>query len=64
MQRKGLKLAQVWKAANGLSFSGRTMKQALEERGERGVRVGDLRYSDEYLELGMLKGNHFTITLR
>jgi tRNA pseudouridine13 synthase len=64
IQRKGLKLAQIWKAANGLSYGGRTMKQALEERGERGVRIGDLRYSDEYLELGMLKGNHFTITLR
>lgn len=40
------------------------MHQALNERGERGVRIGDLSYSDEYLELGMLKGNHFGIVLR
>ena len=38
--------------------------QAEEERGERGARIGDLAYSDKYLELGMLKGNHFAITLR
>ena len=64
IQRRGLKLNQIWKAANGLTYGGREMKQVMEERGERGVRIGDLRYSDEYLELGMLKGNHFTITLR
>lgn len=33
-------------------------------RGERGVRVGDLGYGKEALELGMLKGNRFVITLR
>lgn len=40
------------------------MTTAVTERGERGTRIGDVEYSDKYLELGMLKGNHFTITLR
>jgi tRNA(Glu) U13 pseudouridine synthase TruD len=54
----------VWKAANGIRPGRKTEKQAVEERGERGSRIGDLVYSDKYLELGMLKGNHFAITLR
>lgn len=36
----------------------------VEERGDRGVRVGDFEYFDKYLELGMLKGNRFLIILR
>ena len=28
------------------------------------MRIGDLAYSHEMLDLGMLKGNKFTITLR
>lgn len=40
------------------------MKQALTQRGERGVRISDLEYKRGHLELGMLKGNAFIITLR
>jgi tRNA pseudouridine13 synthase len=49
---------------NGIRPGKRTEKQAMEERGDRGTRIGDLEYSGKYLELGMLKGNHFVITLR
>jgi tRNA pseudouridine13 synthase len=54
----------VWRTANGIRPGRRTEQQAIEERGERGSRIGDLVYSDKYLELGMLKGNNFAITLR
>jgi len=57
-------LVGVWRTANGIRPGRRTEQQAVEERGERGSRIGDLEYSDKYLELGMLKGNHFAITLR
>ncbi|PWN47064.1 pseudouridine synthase [Violaceomyces palustris] len=42
----------------------RTVKQALETRGERGIRIGHLEYSDHALKLGDLGGNEFTIVLR
>ncbi|KXN86433.1 Multisubstrate pseudouridine synthase 7 [Leucoagaricus sp. SymC.cos] len=52
----------VWKQVNGL---GRRQSEAvLKERGERGIRIGDLNYRKASLELGMLKGNAFVITLR
>jgi tRNA pseudouridine13 synthase len=54
----------VWRSANGVRQGRKTDKQAETERGDRGARIGDLVYSDKYLELGMLKGNHFAITLR
>jgi hypothetical protein len=63
-KRSGKNLMGVWKGANGIRPGKKTERQAVEERGERGSRVGDLVYSDKYLELGMLKGNHFAITLR
>lgn len=34
------------------------------ERGERGMRIGDLSYVDKALDLGMLSGNRFCIVLR
>ena len=49
--------------ANGLNGR-RTMEEALTQRGERGVRVADFNYRKASLELGMLKGNAFVITLR
>jgi tRNA pseudouridine13 synthase len=49
--------------ANGL-MGRRNMKQALTQRGERGVRIADLEYKKGHLELGMLNGNAFIITLR
>ena len=42
----------------------RSEKAVTQYRGERGLRIGDLAYSNEMLDLGMLKGNKFTITLR
>lgn len=34
------------------------------ERGERGLRIGDLKYVSEPLDLGHLSGNRFCIVLR
>lgn len=63
--RRGNKnLIGVWRSVNGVRPGKRTEKQAVEERGDRGTRIGDMEYSGKYLELGMLKGNHFVITLR
>ncbi|WVF66366.1 hypothetical protein IAT40_001106 [Kwoniella sp. CBS 6097] len=64
LKRMGKTLQSVWKAANGVKQGRRNEREAVEERGERGVRIGDLAYSDKYLELGMLRGNQFVITLR
>lgn len=64
LKRSGRNLQTVWRALNGVKQGWRTEQQAVEERGDRGVRVGDFEYSDKYLELGMLKGNRFLITLR
>lgn len=64
LQRRRLRLMDVWKAVTGVSTGRKTMQQACEERADYGIRIGDLEYSDKYLELGMLKGNHFVITLR
>nr|VWO95201.1 Orotidine 5'-phosphate decarboxylase (EC (OMP decarboxylase) (OMPDCase) (OMPdecase) (Uridine 5'-monophosphate synthase) (UMP synthase) [Ganoderma boninense] len=62
--RRGNKTVEdVWKMANGLNGR-RTMEEALTQRGERGVRVTDFNYRRASLELGMLKGNAFVITLR
>lgn len=35
-----------------------------KERGDRGIRIGDLEYVDKPLDLGMLEGNRFCIVLR
>jgi tRNA pseudouridine13 synthase len=64
LKRGGMRMSDVWRAVNGVRDKRRSFHQATHDRGERGLRIGDLAYSDEYLELGMLKGNHFTITLR
>ncbi|CDO71290.1 hypothetical protein BN946_scf184908.g47 [Trametes cinnabarina] len=62
--RRGNKTVEdVWKMANGLNGR-RTMEEILTQRGERGVRVADFNYRKASLELGMLKGNAFVITLR
>lgn len=57
-------LTSVWRILNGIKGGKNTDKTAVEDRGERGVRIGDLAYSKQLLDLGMLKGNKFTITLR
>lgn len=64
LKRGRLLINDVWSMANGLKGRGRTEEQAIKERGERGIRIGDLEYTTGFLELGMLKGNCFVITLR
>ncbi|KAI0701819.1 pseudouridine synthase [Cytidiella melzeri] len=62
--RRGNKTVEdVWRLANGLSGR-RTAEEALTKRGERGIRIADFNYRRAGLELGMLKGNAFVITLR
>ena len=62
--RRGNKIVEdVWKLANGVPGR-KTVEEAVSQRGERGVRVADFRYGRAGLELGMLKGNAFVITLR
>lgn len=63
-KRRGKNLLAVWKSANNIRPGRNTEAHAVQERGDRGARIGDLEYSDKYLELGMLRGNHFAITLR
>jgi len=62
--RRGNKTVEdVWKLANGQTGRKSTEEPFLQ-RGERGVRIADLNYRKSSLELGMLKGNAFLITLR
>ena len=62
--RRGNKTVEdVWRMANGLGAR-RTLEDILTKRGERGIRVADFNYRRAGLELGMLKGNAFVITLR
>lgn len=56
-------LEDVWKIVNNVPGR-RSIADAVSTRGERGVRVGDLVYRKQPLELGNLKGNTFVITLR
>ena len=64
LKRGPRNLVGVWRSSNGIKLGRRTEKSAVEERADRGCRIGDMEYSDTYLELGMLKGNQFVITLR
>ena len=57
-------LTSVWRAVNGVKIGKRSDKAAVSYRAEKGLRIGDLEYSNDLLDLGMLKGNKFTITLR
>ncbi|KAF8745972.1 hypothetical protein AX14_004266 [Amanita brunnescens Koide BX004] len=62
--KRGSKTVEdVWKIINGINPR-RPAETALKQRGERGIRIGDLKYRKASLELGMLKGNSFLITLR
>ncbi|EJD53740.1 tRNA pseudouridine synthase D [Auricularia subglabra TFB-10046 SS5] len=63
VKSQGRTLETLWKAANNVPGR-RSVEEAVTMRGERGVRVGDFAYADHGLELGMLKGNAFIITLR
>ncbi|PVG03526.1 tRNA pseudouridine synthase D [Serendipita vermifera] len=62
LKRCGMTVEEVWDKIN--SPGRRTMDQIMRERGERGVRISDITYRKGHLQLGMLKGNEFLITLR
>ncbi|CCA66620.1 related to PUS7-pseudouridine synthase [Serendipita indica DSM 11827] len=62
LKRGRMTVEDVWDRIN--QAGRRTLTQILEERGERGVRVSDIDYRKGFLQLGMLKGNEFLITLR
>ena len=62
-KRNGKSIQDVWRTVNGITGR-RNSQQAISERGERGIRIGDLTYRKGFLELGMLRGNAFVITLR
>ena len=62
--RRGTRTVEdVWKLANGVPMR-HSADDAVRSRGERGVRTADFVYRKSALELGMLKGNAFVITLR
>jgi tRNA pseudouridine13 synthase len=61
--RNNKTVEDVWKLANGLNGR-RSAQDAVSQRGERGIRIADFNYRKAGLELGMLKGNGFVITLR
>jgi len=62
LKRGSKSVEDVWKQVNG---SGRRSNDVItKERGERGIRIADMNYRKASLELGMLKGNAFVITLR
>ncbi|CAE6360957.1 unnamed protein product [Rhizoctonia solani] len=63
LKRGRLTVEEVWKVTNGITGR-RSPEDVLKQRGERGVRVSDINYRRGYLELGMLRGNEFVITLR
>lgn len=63
LKRGNKTVEQVWKLINGVGPR-RTAEDAVTQRGDRGIRASDFKYSKGSLELGMLKGNAFVITLR
>jgi tRNA pseudouridine13 synthase len=63
LRRHNKTVEDVWKLANG-QVGRKSKDEILTRRGERGVRIADLNYRKSFLDLGMLKGNAFVITLR
>lgn len=63
LRRGGKTVEDVWKLANGVPAR-QSADDAISKRGEHGVRIADLTYRKAGLQLGMLKGNAFVITLR
>jgi tRNA pseudouridine13 synthase len=62
LKRGSRTVEDIWKAFNG--HGRKSMDDATKRRGEHGVRISDFNYRKVGLELGMLKGNAFVITLR
>ncbi|KAG7096834.1 hypothetical protein E1B28_004243 [Marasmius oreades] len=63
LKRGNKTVEDVWRLGNQVSAR-KSTSDALKQRGERGVRLADLVYRKAGLELGLLKGNAFVITLR
>lgn len=63
LKRNNKTVEDVWKLVN-LQNGRRTAEEAVKQRGERGIRLADFKYRKAGLDLGMLKGNVFLITLR
>lgn len=64
LKRNSKTVEDVWRLANGVANGRNSADTALTQRGDRGVRIADLNYRKASLELGLLKGNAFVITLR
>ncbi|KAK4055095.1 multisubstrate pseudouridine synthase 7 [Microbotryomycetes sp. JL201] len=58
---------EVWRAARGGGGGGGRGRGGFRGNNggpDRGVRIGDVGYASTHLDLGMLKGNKFIVTLR
>ncbi|KAJ3869447.1 pseudouridine synthase [Lentinula novae-zelandiae] len=64
LKRNNKTVEDVWNLANAVTNGRKSAEEAVKERGERGVRIADFNYRKASLELGLLKGNAFVITLR
>ncbi|KAJ7590955.1 pseudouridine synthase [Mycena floridula] len=63
LRRQSKTVEDIWKSGNGHTGQ-KSYDHALKKRAEHGIRISDLNYRKASLELGMLKGNAFVITLR
>ncbi|KAJ6628742.1 pseudouridine synthase [Mycena sp. CBHHK59/15] len=64
LKRNNKTIDDVWRLANAQVGRQSHRSAVVNQRGDRGVRIGDFNYRKASLELGMLKGNTFIITLR
>lgn len=63
LKRGSRTIEDVWKIASSQN-SRNLPEESTKRRGDHGVRIADFDYRETSLELGMLKGNQFVITLR
>lgn len=63
LKRGNRTVEDIWKVFNGQNGR-KSLDDATKRRGDHGVRISDFNYGNAGLELGMLKGNAFVITLR
>ena len=63
LRRSSRTIEDVWKIASSQN-SRNHPEDSTKRRGDHGVRIADFNYRKAPLELGMLKGNQFVITLR
>ncbi|KAM0793600.1 hypothetical protein ACM66B_001033 [Microbotryomycetes sp. NB124-2] len=70
LKRGNRTVEEIWKATKGAGGGGRGGRGGRGGGGrfnngpDRGVRIGDVEYASSHLDLGMLKGNKFVVTLR